>query len=191
MSPRKSVDEELSKEKIMDVARGLFVKEGYSNVSMRMIAKELNYSHGAIYYHFQNKAELFYAVVSRDFSLLQEELERILTLDLSQEEKLREVLLGFIRFGLNYQSHYEMMFLTKEEELRNYQVQNSNLVYEKFAQSLHLLSNRTLKLREIWSIFLAIHGFVAHYCGCGQSFEDVKGLANFHVDFVLKGILVD
>lgn len=63
MSPRKSGHPELTREMIMDAARDLFVQKGYQHVSMRQIAKELNYSHGAIYYHFKNKAELFYALV--------------------------------------------------------------------------------------------------------------------------------
>ena len=79
MSPRKSVQQELTREMIMDAARDLFVKNGYQHVSMRQIAKELNYSHGAIYYHFQNKAELFYALVEEHFGLLEQELDRIMS----------------------------------------------------------------------------------------------------------------
>src|SRR6478609_6565172 len=72
MSPRKSVEKELTRDTILDTARSLFAQSGYQHVSMRKIAQELNYSHGALYYHFQNKAELFYAIISRDFSLLNE-----------------------------------------------------------------------------------------------------------------------
>ena len=68
MSPRKSVEQELTRDmRIMDAARDLFVEKGYQHVSMRHIAKELKYSHGAIYYnHFQNKEELFYAILLKN-----------------------------------------------------------------------------------------------------------------------------
>ena len=59
----------------------LFAQSGYQHVSMRKIAQELNYSHGALYYHFKNKAELFYAIISRDFSLLNKLLIQIMNED--------------------------------------------------------------------------------------------------------------
>lgn len=35
MTPRKSIDKELSRERIMDTARNLFVKEGYQNAALK------------------------------------------------------------------------------------------------------------------------------------------------------------
>src|SRR5690625_6951788 len=64
---------ELTREVIMGVARELLVEKGYANVSMRQIANKINCSHGAIYYHFKNKAELFYALVEDHFSIRSEE----------------------------------------------------------------------------------------------------------------------
>ncbi|GAA3328082.1 hypothetical protein GCM10020331_070620 [Ectobacillus funiculus] len=99
----KSVQQELTREMIMDAARDLFVQNGYGHVSMRQIAKELGYSHGAIYYHFTNKAELFYAMVQEHFHMLDHILANIMEQDLEQHEKLKQVLLGFIEFGLTHQ----------------------------------------------------------------------------------------
>lgn len=59
MAPRKSAEQELSREMIMDRARELFVTKGYQHVSMRQVAKELNCSHGAIYYHLKIKQSYF------------------------------------------------------------------------------------------------------------------------------------
>ena len=97
---------------------------------------ELKYSHGAIYYHFQNKAELFYALVEEHFHLLELELDRIMKQELDPSDKLKQIFLGYIRFGLNNQSHYEIMFLIKDEEVKNYINQGPNKTYEKFAQSV-------------------------------------------------------
>ena len=113
MAPRKAVQQELTRAMIMDAARDLFVKNGYQHVSMRQIAKVLGYSHGAIYYHFKNKAELFYALVEEHFHMLDQKLDQALNLNKNNAEKLKDVLLGFIEFGLTYQSHYEIMFLIK------------------------------------------------------------------------------
>ncbi|GAX89085.1 TetR/AcrR family transcriptional regulator [Effusibacillus lacus] len=189
MSPRKAVEQELTREMIMDTARKLFLENGYQHVSMRQISKELGYSHGAIYYHFKNKADLFYALVRQDFILLDEALEQILNKPLDPHSKLREVLLGFIKFGLTKQSHYEIMFLIKDEEVRTYVQQEPNLIYEKFAKAVYALCNQQVTLTEIWSVFLSLHGLVSHYCRSGQTFEDVRTLAESHVDFILRSLV--
>ena len=188
MSPRKLGQQELTKEMIMDAARDLFVEKGYQHVSMRQIAKELKFSHGAIYYHFQNKAELFYALVEEHFHQLELELDHIMNQELESKEKLRQIFLGYMKFGLNNQSHYEIMFLIKDEEVKNFINQGPNQTYEKFAQNVHSLCKKSVTVQEIWSLFLSLHGFVTHFCRQVSSYEEVEGLAVAHANFLLKSI---
>ena len=47
-----------TKEKIQDAARLLFNQYGYFNVTIRMIAQELNMSSGNLNYHFKTRREL-------------------------------------------------------------------------------------------------------------------------------------
>ena len=67
-----------------------------------------------------------------------------------------------MKFGLNNQSHYEIMFLIKDEEVKNYINQGPNQTYEKFAQNVHSLCEKNINIQEIWSLFLSLHGFVTH-----------------------------
>ncbi|WP_059104473.1 TetR/AcrR family transcriptional regulator [Shouchella shacheensis] len=186
MAARKAVEKELTREMILDAARGLFVKKGYQHVSMRQIAKELSYSHGAIYYHFKNKAELFYALVEVHFSMLDEKVDNIVDQEKEDIEKLRQILLGFIEFGLTHQSHYEIMFLIKEEEVRHFLSESPMKTYEKFSKFVAVYSEKQLSVGEIWSIFLSLHGFVTHYLRHVTHFTDVKGMAEAHVELLLK-----
>lgn len=187
MSPRKAVKNELTREMIMEVARELFVTIGYEQTSMRQIAKRLNYSHGAIYYHFKDKAELFLAIVNVDFALLDEKLAETMEKDICDNDKLQEVLFRYIEFGLNNQSQYEIMFLIKDEKIRSYLNEAPNKSYERFAKALSELK-QDISIKDIWSVFLSLHGFVTHYCRYVQSFEDVKQLAISHVAFIMKGL---
>ncbi|OAT82475.1 TetR family transcriptional regulator [Bacillus sp. MKU004] len=188
MAPRKAVKYELTKEMVMKAARELFRTKGYQQVSMRQIAAALGYSHGSIYYHFKNKAELFYAMIETDFKLLNQWLDEVMKQELEAESKLREVLLAFIRFGLSHKSQYEMMFLLADEEVKSYVNNGPNESYEKFARSLIELSGRKITIQQTWSVFLSLHGFVSHYCHCDETYEDVENLAHFHVNFILKSI---
>lgn len=188
MSPRKSVLQELTREMIMEAARNLFVKNGYQHVSMRQIAKELGYSHGALYYHFENKAELFYALVEQHFFMLDQILIDVMERDIENIDKLKKILLGFIEFGLTHQNHYEIMFLIKDEEVRNFINEGPSKTYETFAQSIFSLCGNKVSLQEVFSIFMALHGFVTHYCRHVTTFDDVKEMANVHVNFLIKAI---
>jgi AcrR family transcriptional regulator len=188
MSPRKSVANELTRERIMETARNQFVKEGYQHVSMRKIANELDYTHGAIYYHFKNKAELFYAIIAEDFVALDQELFKVMALQLADKEKLEMLLLGFIKFGLKYPNSYELMFLLRDEEVKSHLQKETNTAYENFAQAVFQLCSKKITTKEIWSLFLCIHGFVAVYCRNEQSYEDVKELAESHVHMLMKAV---
>lgn len=189
MVARKAVEQELSRERILEAARDLFVQYGYQSVSMRQVARELGYSHGAIYYHFKNKAELFYALVQQDFLLLDTTLEELIALpQTTADEKLRRILLGFIEFGLRHQSHYEIMFLIKDEGVKSYLHQTPNDSYEKFSRVVSDLSENKVSISAIWSLFLSLHGFISHYCRSGQTFEEVEELAKAHVSYILQGI---
>jgi AcrR family transcriptional regulator len=189
MSPRKSVQQELTREMIMDAARDLFAEKGYQHVSMRQIARELGYSHGALYYHFKNKAELFFALVEDHFKMLNTILEDIMKLELDNRDKLKQIFVGYIKFGLTYQSHYEIMFLIKDEEVRNFINQEPNHAYDSFARSVYsLCEGKNVTLQDVWSIFLSLHGFVTQYCRHVVSYEDVKDMAHMHADFLLRAL---
>lgn len=189
MAARRAEDQELTRQKILDAARGLFVQKGFQNVSMRQIATVLGYSHGAIYYHFKNKAELFFALVSDDFALLDQKLNEVLAEEgIDNQQKLQNVLLGFIEFGLVNQSHYEIMFLIRDEEVTSYIAQEPNNSYERFAQAIFHLTGKKTTIQAIWSVFLSLHGFVAHYWKSGQTYADVKAMALAHVQFIMKGL---
>jgi AcrR family transcriptional regulator len=54
-----------TREKILDVALDLFTDQGFDGTSMREIAKRLNISKPAIYYHFASKEEILMALHMR------------------------------------------------------------------------------------------------------------------------------
>ncbi|GAE31960.1 TetR/AcrR family transcriptional regulator [Halalkalibacter hemicellulosilyticus] len=190
MAARKAVDQELTREKILETARDLFVSKGYQHVTMRHIAQLLGYSHGSLYYHFKNKAELFYSLVEKDFGILNETLDTFIKEDTDVETKLKRILLGYIEFGIKHPNHYRIMFLLQDDDLQTELQQEPNVTYEKFASALHTLCGSKVTPMIIWSLFLSLHGFVVHYCGQPeQTYDDVKGMAASHVRFLMKGLL--
>ena len=52
----------------LEAARTAFVRDGFDSVSMRQLAAEVGYSHGSVYLHFKNKAQLFDCLVEESFT---------------------------------------------------------------------------------------------------------------------------
>jgi len=125
-------------------------------------------------------------MVEDHFHLLDQELDRIMLESLEPQKKLKKVMLGFIEFGLTHQSHYEIMFLTKDEEVIQCINQSPSQSYEKFAQAVFHLYNKKITLQEIWSLFLSMHGFITHYLRHVSGYDDVKELAILHVEFLMR-----
>jgi AcrR family transcriptional regulator len=59
------LDRDARREAILDVARDVFLEEGYANASMSTIATRLGGSKGTLYNYFKNKEQLFAAYVVR------------------------------------------------------------------------------------------------------------------------------
>ena len=59
-----------TRQKVLDAARGLFAERGYEPATIRDIAKGAGMSTGAVFANFQDKAELFEAVLTEDMTKL-------------------------------------------------------------------------------------------------------------------------
>lgn len=99
------------RQKILDAARGLFVEHGYEAVSMRMIAREIEYSPTAIYFHFRDKAALFRELCSGDYLALAGVFGKIARVE-DPVERLRSLGRAYAHFALEYPNHYRLMFMT-------------------------------------------------------------------------------
>jgi AcrR family transcriptional regulator len=188
MSPRKPSTKDLTKEMIINEAHKQFITKDFHQVSMRSIAKELGCSHGAIYYHFKNKAEIFYAILGDYFSELNNILDENMNGPEDHSTKLMNVFVGYMAFGLNHQSQYELMFIMRDSEIDGLSQEAANLSYGKFAQSVQSLSNTELSISDIHSTFIALHGFVAHYRHYVKNFEEAKEAVEVHAKFLIKAL---
>jgi len=64
-----------TRQKVLDAARGLFAERGYEPATIRDIAKGAGMSTGAVFANFQDKAELFEAVLTEDMGKLADTLK--------------------------------------------------------------------------------------------------------------------
>jgi AcrR family transcriptional regulator len=67
------VPEESGRDRILSVARDLFMERGFAEVSMQQIADAANLRKASIYHHFASKVDLFVAITKREIDALYEE----------------------------------------------------------------------------------------------------------------------
>jgi len=194
MCARRVVDQELSRDRILEEARGLFATRGYDTLTMRSIAKALGYSHGALYYHFRDKAELFYALVVEDFNFLlmrqKEMLDRTVPGSMGH---LKDLMMEFIKFGMENPHHYEIMFMVRDPELRRYSRTKQAQCMDMFASVVREVvkedPDAVKKLYTLpWSLFMSLHGFISYSIHFYQSYEEVRHLAEAHVEYLCSGL---
>ncbi|CAM8653637.1 AcrR Transcriptional regulator [Comamonadaceae bacterium] len=65
MARRTKEEALVTRELILDAAERVFHQRGVSRTSLQEIAKEAGLTRGAIYWHFENKGELFHAMMER------------------------------------------------------------------------------------------------------------------------------
>jgi len=109
---RKQREREEMRERILNGAMQLFLDKGIDNVSMRSIAENIEYSPATVYLYFKDKSEIIFELHNQGF-------EKLHALQLSLNkiedplERLREHGLMYMKFALENQDYYDLMFIAK------------------------------------------------------------------------------
>lgn len=74
---RTKEDAQHTRESLLDAAERLFAERGVSRTSLQDIAKAAGVTRGAVYWHFQDKAELFNAMMARTTLPMEDTLKSI------------------------------------------------------------------------------------------------------------------
>ena len=110
ISERREREKENLRQEILDAASELFVKEGYSNVSMRKIAEKIEYSPTTIYLYFKDKNDLLNQICEETFANLIKDWQQIENVTDDSLTNLRRVMRAYVEFGLKFPNHYEVTF---------------------------------------------------------------------------------
>ena len=108
-SERRERQKQELREKILDAARELFLRDGFEAVTMRRIAEQIEYSPTAIYLHFKEKSELFRELILADFAALAMHAQKIGRIS-DPVERLVKCGRAYVEFGLSHPNHYRLMF---------------------------------------------------------------------------------
>lgn len=83
-------DAELTRKRIIDSARAVFLARGVSRSTLEHIATHAEVTRGAVYWHFKNKTEIFHAIRDQVLLPLFDRMDDILTL-VGDEDPLTKI----------------------------------------------------------------------------------------------------
>lgn len=113
-------------ERIMNVAREMFVRDGYEAVTLRKIAQKIEYSPGFIYQFFQDKQALVMEIIRKDSDDL-----RAFLLECAEVgdplQRVIEMARRYASWGIAHPNHYRLLLVPppawaeQDIELRKYE----------------------------------------------------------------------
>jgi len=189
---------------ILDAARELFVERGIDAVSMREIARKINYSATTLYHHFADKEALLQAVCDEDFLQLAGAMHQVMQIpDLI--ERIRALGQGYAMFALQHPNHYRLMFMTPRAPCNQEitKIQQGNTEQDAYAQLKHVVhqafeaglfrpevTDSELIAQTIWA---GIHGVCSLQIALGQEcwvqWADIEARLQFMQNMMLQGLL--
>ena len=111
---RRERQREETRQRILNAARDLFVRNGVEATTMRAIAAAIDYTPTAIYHHFRDKNALIEELCYLDFRALAAALARIGAIA-DPLERVRRIGMAYVDFALENRSQYQFMFMTQTD----------------------------------------------------------------------------
>ena len=102
----KEREKEQRQNDILNIAEKLFFKKGYDDVSMNDIAKEVGLGKSTLYFYFNNKEELFFAIVLRGIKILSAMIKDAVEKEETNIKKLSAFKEAYNHFARKYPGYY-------------------------------------------------------------------------------------
>lgn len=154
---------------ILEVSRSLLIEDGFSNLSMRKIAREIDVSATSIYLHFKNKDHLLLTLIEESVEELNRKILQLAESDADPLEKISRIARGYVKFGLTQPQIYEVIFMLRPEEMPRYpkeKFRKARRGYEVLANVIRqgVETNEIVEedpLMSAYTIWAQLHGVIS------------------------------
>jgi AcrR family transcriptional regulator len=160
---RKARHKATIKKGILEAARTLAIENGWRNVSIRKIAKAIEYSPPVIYQHFENKEHVLKTLQDEGFEKLSKMIEKGKSTAFQRELQLVNISLAYWQFSLAYPELYQVMFNLEGVYVSG---RNTNAQLRRAGKPAHeILFHMTSSPSDLEEVFFnwcaIVHGFIS------------------------------
>jgi AcrR family transcriptional regulator len=97
---------------LFEAAAGIFARKGYHKATVEEIARAIGVAKGTIYYHFENKEDLYLAVIREGVSLFKQKLDGVAATKAPPPEIIAMLIEGHLLF---FEQEKDFIFLFLKE----------------------------------------------------------------------------
>jgi AcrR family transcriptional regulator len=156
-----------TKETILQTAREIIAEKGPDGLSLRELARRIDYSPSGLYEYFSSKDEIVTAVSVEGLALLRDYLNRA-PANLAPAERLLEMGLAYLDFAREHPEHFRLIFthLTHEQTTLAEGAMNGESPYHILLQAVQAVietgefaAEEDFNLEDIaFSLWALVHG---------------------------------
>ena len=106
------------RERILDAARRIVMREGLAALSMRKIAEAIGYSPAALYIYFEGRDAIAEALGREGYTRLLAQLEPLAGIA-DARERLHAIAHAYLSYGCEHPRTYELIFMAHKERGRH------------------------------------------------------------------------
>jgi AcrR family transcriptional regulator len=115
VSDRKKRETEMLRQRVLDAAEEIIVKEGVRNVTMRRIASRIEHAPTVLYRLFADKNDLMDHLIARGYLGVRKHYEEVLKQHTSDPLlAFAGIIKVYVDYALTHSNHYQMWFATSE-----------------------------------------------------------------------------
>lgn len=130
-----------TRQKLVDVARQLFAKNGVVNTTMNDIATASGKGRRTLYTYFKNKEEIYYAVIESELERLSDRLDEVALKKIRPQEKIIELIYthlnqikeSVVRNG-NLRAEFFRNIWTVEKVRKNFDLEEIEIFKKVYAE---------------------------------------------------------
>jgi len=168
---------ETIRERILQQALDLINRHGFDGFSMRKLGSRLGVSAKTIYNYYQNKDELYLAILTRGFSELYDRFEKVFSNHPDPVKRLKQMGREYLDFGLEKANIYNLMFTWHVPKFKDYvgtpmepaartELETALTVSDIFIRAIMAASGdndmaKTSARFHMISMWSQMHGFIA------------------------------
>jgi AcrR family transcriptional regulator len=155
-----------TKATILQAAQEIITEKGLDGLSLRELARRIDYSPSGLYEYFNGKDEIVAAICAEGLELMRDYLNRV-PADLSPSERLVQMGLAYLEFAHDHPEHFRLIFshLTASRSSFNEKVDEGSPYHlllqavQAVIEAEELTPGEDYSLQEIaYSLWSLVHG---------------------------------
>ncbi len=183
---------EYIRQAILDTALEIGIKEGFEEVSIRKIIKQMNYSTGVVYHHFKDKQEIINAIETAQTQWLHGQIKELLDPNKDIADEMETVFFRITRLAYEEPEKYNLIVLHKYSRRNAGKPQWISHLSKRLKAGMDTGLIRRLEPEKaafsIWSSFLGFSLMISTHMDL--SWEQVEEMFQIQLNVILKGVLL-